>query len=377
MTSQIDPSKIDTTYPIPGRDNDSQGFRTNFSSIKQGLTQAASEISILQAQKADLREPSIFENQTQAYSTLTGALVTWGGVGIGQDLFVGGNVYVSGRMVSSGTAVLTTGTIAPTAITTTSDITFSGTYGQPNFTLTALIPGHKTFRNSLSVGVTNRQTGTALVYIGTTVTNQTGIYIRANGVNNGTALILDTASDTGAGLGSPDFSYIKFNKSPSGVTATIATIILDDATSSVKTTGNWIFSGNLTVGGTFQSSGGASYPPTNNSSIGSFVLACANTGTIYTPGTSTTDTLYRVGRFVPAGAPNIQYTLNPSTTLTLGGSTILPYYEGMPIRFDDVPTSGTWLSLALIHTCWYYTANRTTFTATSVGNPVYLWVRIA
>ena len=32
MTSQIDPSKIDTTYPIPGRDNDSQGFRTNFSS---------------------------------------------------------------------------------------------------------------------------------------------------------------------------------------------------------------------------------------------------------------------------------------------------------------------------------------------------------
>ena len=277
MTSQIDPSKIDTTYPIPGRDNDSQGFRTNFSSIKQGLTQAASEISILQAQKADLREPSIFENQTQAYSTLTGALVTWGGVGIGQDLFVGGNVYVSGSMVSSGTAILTTGTIAPTAITTTSDITFTGTYGQPKFTLTTLIPGHKTFRNSLSVGVTNRQTGTSLVYIGTTVTNQTGIYIRANGVNNGTALILDTASDTGAGLGSPDFSYIKFNKSPSGVTATIATIILDDATSSVKTTGNWIFSGNLRVAGDIPASATAAGSVGTITADSNYVYICTGT----------------------------------------------------------------------------------------------------
>lgn len=48
MTSQIQYSNIDALYPIAGQDNDSQGFRDNFSYIKAGLQQAYSEISDLQ-----------------------------------------------------------------------------------------------------------------------------------------------------------------------------------------------------------------------------------------------------------------------------------------------------------------------------------------
>ena len=34
MASNINPNNIDGTYPVAGQDNDSQGFRTNFTNIK-------------------------------------------------------------------------------------------------------------------------------------------------------------------------------------------------------------------------------------------------------------------------------------------------------------------------------------------------------
>jgi hypothetical protein len=52
MASQINTSTIDITYPIAGQDNDTQGFRTNFSSIVANFTTAALEITALQANVA-------------------------------------------------------------------------------------------------------------------------------------------------------------------------------------------------------------------------------------------------------------------------------------------------------------------------------------
>lgn len=43
---------IDEAYPVAGRDNNSQGFRDNFSSIKNALTTAGEEITDLQNQTA-------------------------------------------------------------------------------------------------------------------------------------------------------------------------------------------------------------------------------------------------------------------------------------------------------------------------------------
>ena len=34
MTSAINPNNIDSAYPVAGQDNDSQGFRDNFTNIK-------------------------------------------------------------------------------------------------------------------------------------------------------------------------------------------------------------------------------------------------------------------------------------------------------------------------------------------------------
>lgn len=49
MTSSINPNNIDGTYPIAGQDNDSQGFRDNFTNIKTNLGYAASELTDLQS----------------------------------------------------------------------------------------------------------------------------------------------------------------------------------------------------------------------------------------------------------------------------------------------------------------------------------------
>ena len=48
MASNINSDAIDALYPVAGQDNDSQGFRDNFSTIKNSLATAKTEITTLQ-----------------------------------------------------------------------------------------------------------------------------------------------------------------------------------------------------------------------------------------------------------------------------------------------------------------------------------------
>lgn len=48
MTSAINPNNIDGAYPVPGQDNNSQGFRDNFTNTKTNFQYAADEITDLQ-----------------------------------------------------------------------------------------------------------------------------------------------------------------------------------------------------------------------------------------------------------------------------------------------------------------------------------------
>ncbi len=60
MTSAIVPGNIDGTFPIAGQDNSSQGFRDNFTATKNNFTTASSEITDLQANKANTNASSNF-----------------------------------------------------------------------------------------------------------------------------------------------------------------------------------------------------------------------------------------------------------------------------------------------------------------------------
>jgi len=55
MASNINSAAVDAQYPVAGRDNDTQGFRDNFSTIKNSLAAAKEEIEDLQS-KAVLKD---------------------------------------------------------------------------------------------------------------------------------------------------------------------------------------------------------------------------------------------------------------------------------------------------------------------------------
>ena len=49
MASNINPFNIDGTYPVAGQDNDSQGFRDNFTNIRNNFTSTKAELEDLQS----------------------------------------------------------------------------------------------------------------------------------------------------------------------------------------------------------------------------------------------------------------------------------------------------------------------------------------
>ena len=79
MTSQVNPNNVDGTYPVAGQDNDSQGFRNNFTNIRNNLTYAKAEIEDLQ-NKAVLKSAltnSTLSNDLAGNAIVNGALTSW------------------------------------------------------------------------------------------------------------------------------------------------------------------------------------------------------------------------------------------------------------------------------------------------------------
>lgn len=201
MTSAISTVGLDAEFPIPGRDNDSQGFRTRFSVTKTGLEVAAEEISLLQANKADLIEQSVFTNSTPSYSTETGAVVVVGGLG------VGGNAHIGGSLTVYGSSVLTAATIASS---TTTDVIMTGTFGTPVFALASTLSGNKKWRgtNTFSPATTYDYAGSSStnVFISTTATSADRVALHSRITSYGVALKLDMKVSNG---GNKYISFIK------------------------------------------------------------------------------------------------------------------------------------------------------------------------
>jgi len=80
MASNINTTDIDAEYPVAGVDNDSQGFRDNFSTIKDNFVAAKAEIETLQSDSAKLnanndfngsniQEANMIANTEEVYNT--------------------------------------------------------------------------------------------------------------------------------------------------------------------------------------------------------------------------------------------------------------------------------------------------------------------
>ena len=121
MTSAIVPGNIDGTFPIAGQDNSSQGFRDNFTAIKNNFTTASTEITNLQANKASTDANTSFNDKVVSRATLKDTAET---------------VYAHGS-VSSGTLTLNHENGNFQTVTITGNVTFafsnfptSGTLGR-------------------------------------------------------------------------------------------------------------------------------------------------------------------------------------------------------------------------------------------------------
>lgn len=101
MASRIVPTNIDGTFPVAGQDNSSQGFRDNFTNIKNNFTFARNEISDLQGKvlltaaldgttlNNDLAGTQLIRPQLRAW---TQSLVDLGAIdGVASVIFTQGN----------------------------------------------------------------------------------------------------------------------------------------------------------------------------------------------------------------------------------------------------------------------------------------------
>ena len=109
MASNINPANVDGTYPKAGQDNSSQGFRDNFSAIKDNFTEAKTEIEDLQSNKASTNANSNFSNYVVSQATFKDTAET---------------VYPHGT-VSSGAVTLNHKNGHYQTLTITADTTFS------------------------------------------------------------------------------------------------------------------------------------------------------------------------------------------------------------------------------------------------------------
>jgi hypothetical protein len=244
---------------------------------------------------------------TQAVNTLSGALQVRGGVGIGKNLYVGGDIYTLGQMV------ITTATVNNYANQT---FLFAGTdtavststgniYVWNTSTLQSITNRGATTNNAISIANTTASTGTdtgALivnggagfgkdVWIGGNLNVDGDIFLQGVGLNsiNGTTATFDNVYVTGVGTG----IAITNNATIGGnLTATTLNVTsqstLQNVTADVTTvttltvTGNETVNGNLGVAGNVNTTGtttliGAVYADGNVGVKGNV----STTGTVY------------------------------------------------------------------------------------------------
>jgi hypothetical protein len=65
MPSLINTTELDTEFPVPGQDNDSQGFRDNFTNVKTNLDTAKTEIETLQNSTVKVNADTTFLTTSQ------------------------------------------------------------------------------------------------------------------------------------------------------------------------------------------------------------------------------------------------------------------------------------------------------------------------
>ena len=169
MTSAINPNNIDGAYPVAGQDNNSQGFRDNFTNTKTNFEYAASEITDLQ-------------NKAVLKSSLTGTTLNnnMGGSLLSNAQLQDMSATVVALQSVTGSQVIDYAAGPYYTLTTTGSVTLSfsnfptaGTLGCCRVRITVASTAHTlTLPAAVTIGTSNLQG-----YASNIITfNQTGTY---------------------------------------------------------------------------------------------------------------------------------------------------------------------------------------------------------
>ena len=127
-TSTTEINAIDQTYPVAGQDNDSQGFRDNFSNIKTSLTKVKADLDALDTNTAKLNVSNDFNgNQISEadFKATTEVAYTIGNVSASQNINWSNGNYQIVQVGNNLTLTLTdwpaTGKLAKLRVVVTSD----------------------------------------------------------------------------------------------------------------------------------------------------------------------------------------------------------------------------------------------------------------
>jgi len=111
MTSRIDPTTIDATYPIAGQDNDTAGFHNNYLAVQNNFLFAQSEITALQANTMPVLAPIYTGNLSAGNLTVSGNITA-------ANLRVTSLSYVNQEIINTTDFITANATIGGSAIVT-------------------------------------------------------------------------------------------------------------------------------------------------------------------------------------------------------------------------------------------------------------------
>lgn len=137
MASNIVSDTIDAAYPVAGVDNDTQGFRDNFSIIKQNFQSAYTEITALQANSARLDSENTFDGTSLVAANMQATTE--------QHYYPG--VYTTGSNINFQTAQSTT--IRINVAQANLDGTTSMTFTLSDFPATSYIVENYTMKHTV------------------------------------------------------------------------------------------------------------------------------------------------------------------------------------------------------------------------------------
>jgi len=214
MTSQINPNNIDGTYPVAGQDNNSQGFRDNFTNTKQNFQYAYDEITALQANAVLAGQSNNLNDSIIGNAALLGARLvsySFGAVSGAQTISFGSGSYQ--YMELAGSVVLT---ISGFPTLTNRAQSFILQVFVPNVGYTVTWPA------AVSIGLSKIANTSGQV----TSFTSTGYYeFELTTLNNGTSwLITESTRPTNTIQGNLSFQTVVANTSTTGVSITVSNI---------------------------------------------------------------------------------------------------------------------------------------------------------